>query len=208
MPKVAGVWVPGCFVQPSCISGWTGGGMLIRVPIDGAVLVRLFEMFTAEGRAWKYARGNVFVKQADLWIGDVPKHKRPLCGAKTRKGTPCQTRCVDGKERCRLHGGLSTGAKTAEGRARIAESNRRRARAQAGVGSIYSKFFKPAAGRTDFFSFFQFGGPQREAALRERNGGNGWSEAEEDADKLPCCCCTSAHARGREQSQLAWPSQH
>jgi len=130
MPKVAGVWVPGSFAGPSLVSGWTGGGVLIQVPIDQAVLVRLFAMFTAEGRAWKYARGNVFVKQADLWVGDVPKHKRARCGAKTRKGTPCQTRCVEGKARCALHGGKSTGAKTAEGRARIAESNRRRAEAK------------------------------------------------------------------------------
>ena len=55
----------------------------------------------------------------------TPRADRPLCGAKTRKGTSCQARCVEGMERCRLHGGLSTGAKTAEGRARIAESNRR-----------------------------------------------------------------------------------
>jgi hypothetical protein len=127
MPKVAGVWGPRSFVRPSAISGWTGGGVLIRVPIDRAVLVRLFEMFEAEGRAWKHVRGGIPGKQVDLWIGDVPKAKRALCGAKTRKGTPCQARCMEGRGRCRLHGGLSTGAKTAEGRARIAESNRRRA---------------------------------------------------------------------------------
>jgi len=72
----------------------------------------------------------MFSPRAYLWIGEVPKAKRPLCGAKTRKGTPCQARAVDGKERCRLHGGCSTGAKTAEGRARISESNRRRAQAK------------------------------------------------------------------------------
>jgi len=31
-----------------------------------------------------------------------------------------------GKRRCRFHGGLSTGPKTSEGRARIAEAQRRR----------------------------------------------------------------------------------
>ncbi len=41
----------------------------------------------------------------------------PKCGAKTRKGTPCQL--VGMKNgRCRLHGGKSTGPKTAAGRAR------------------------------------------------------------------------------------------
>ncbi len=39
------------------------------------------------------------------------------CGAKTRKGTPCLSPAMK-NGRCRLHGGLSTGAKTAEGRAR------------------------------------------------------------------------------------------
>lgn len=62
-----------------------------------------------------------------FWIGKLPKKERSMCGAKTRKGTPCRARCVEGRERCRMHGGLSTGAKTAEGRARIVESNRRRA---------------------------------------------------------------------------------
>lgn len=29
----------------------------------------------------------------------------PRCGAKTRKGTPCQAPAVSGKKRCRMHGG-------------------------------------------------------------------------------------------------------
>lgn len=44
----------------------------------------------------------------------------PLCGAKTRSGKPCAKYRINGKRRCRLHGGLSTGPKTAEGKARIA----------------------------------------------------------------------------------------
>lgn len=32
------------------------------------------------------------------------------CGAKTRAGKPCKKTPVEGKKRCRLHGGLSTGA--------------------------------------------------------------------------------------------------
>jgi len=71
--------------------------------------------------------GHISEWQGFLWIGKAPKKGRSLCGARTRRGTPCEARCVEGKERCRLHGGLSTGAKTAEGRARIAQSNRRRA---------------------------------------------------------------------------------
>ncbi|MDB3929681.1 hypothetical protein N9413_10870, partial [Paracoccaceae bacterium] len=47
---------------------------------------------------------------------------RPLqgCGARTRRGTACQKPPLNGKTRCRLHGGLSTGPKTPEGKARIA----------------------------------------------------------------------------------------
>ncbi|MGA8696874.1 MAG: HGGxSTG domain-containing protein [Xanthobacteraceae bacterium] len=36
--------------------------------------------------------------------------RAPRCGAKTRAGTPCQRPAIRGRRRCRLHGGLSTGA--------------------------------------------------------------------------------------------------
>jgi hypothetical protein len=44
--------------------------------------------------------------------------KAPRCGAKNRRGTPCQCPAMK-NGRCRLHGGLSTGPKTAEGIERI-----------------------------------------------------------------------------------------
>ena len=40
--------------------------------------------------------------------------KAPRCGAKNRRGTPCQCPAM-ANGRCRLHGGLSTGPKTPEG---------------------------------------------------------------------------------------------
>lgn len=43
------------------------------------------------------------------WNGP-PREQWPLCGAKTRAGTPCK-RHARANGRCRLHGGLSTGAK-------------------------------------------------------------------------------------------------
>jgi len=43
----------------------------------------------------------------------------PFCGAKTRSGKPCEKFPLASKRRCRLHGGLSTGPKTDEGRAEI-----------------------------------------------------------------------------------------
>jgi hypothetical protein len=40
------------------------------------------------------------------------------CLAKTRKGTPCQNPVVADRNRCRMHGGKSTGPRTPEGKAR------------------------------------------------------------------------------------------
>lgn len=43
---------------------------------------------------------------------------RDRCGARRRDGLPCGAAPVKGRARCKLHGGRSTGPKTAEGRAR------------------------------------------------------------------------------------------
>lgn len=56
----------------------------------------------------------------------LKRRDRPLCGACNRQGRPCAVRVEPGKARCRFHGGLSTGPRTAEGKARIAEAQRRR----------------------------------------------------------------------------------
>ena len=50
------------------------------------------------------------------------------CGAKTRAGTPCAKFPMEGKRRCRLHAGLSTGPKTAAGRAAISAANTKHGR--------------------------------------------------------------------------------
>ena len=47
------------------------------------------------------------------------------CGAKTRAGTPCKLTSIYGNARCKFHGGLSTGPKTEEGRARISAARRK-----------------------------------------------------------------------------------
>lgn len=52
--------------------------------------------------------------------------RRVKCGAKTRRGNPCRNESEPGKRRCKFHGGKSTGAKTPEGKARIAEAQRQR----------------------------------------------------------------------------------
>src|SRR5512147_3173476 len=48
----------------------------------------------------------------------IPGSCAPRCGAKSRRGTPCECPAM-ANGRCRLHGGLSTGPKTVEGRERI-----------------------------------------------------------------------------------------
>ena len=51
---------------------------------------------------------------------DPRNRDRQRCGAKLHYKLACCRRWpVKGKKRCRLHGGLSTGAKTPEGKARV-----------------------------------------------------------------------------------------
>jgi len=83
-----------------------------------------------EYRGWGLSRpwGSPYLGTIHLGPRRHPaKRERPFCGARTRAGAPCRARCAEGKTRCRLHGGLATGPKTEAGKARIAESNRRRA---------------------------------------------------------------------------------
>jgi transcriptional regulator with XRE-family HTH domain len=49
---------------------------------------------------------------------------RVVCGAKTRKDTPCRNLSEPGKMRCKFHGGKSTGPRSVAGRANIAEAQR------------------------------------------------------------------------------------
>ena len=63
----------------------------------------------------RFQKGNNFRFGPD-WPGQ-------RCGAKTRKGAPCQRPAYKRNGRCSLHGGLSTGPRTAEGKARIASAH-------------------------------------------------------------------------------------
>jgi hypothetical protein len=45
--------------------------------------------------------------------------KAPRCGAKNRRGLPCQCPAMKGRRRCSLHGGKSTGARTPLGLQKI-----------------------------------------------------------------------------------------
>ena len=89
--------------------------------------------------SWGLDGGVNLMAGYDIWSGEIrlwwsrTKRERPRCGAKCRDGSLCQAppvwdrrldRPVNG--RCRIHGGLSTGPKTEQGRQRIVESNRSR----------------------------------------------------------------------------------
>lgn len=96
-----------------------------------------FESASKQGRSASFHWENgAFV--APLVVCDAPKRTRKVCGAKTRAGTPCKaTVCLrpDGSaaKRCRLHGGLSSGPKTKEGREAIGAANRTRVKSRNSV---------------------------------------------------------------------------
>lgn len=58
------------------------------------------------------------------WGAEAKGLPRIPCGAKTRAGHPCKRMSVPGHWRCVHHGGLSTGAKTPEGKTRQAEGSK------------------------------------------------------------------------------------
>jgi len=47
-----------------------------------------------------------------------------VCGAKNRRGLPCQCKRVFRGGRCKFHGGLSTGPRTPEGKERAIKATR------------------------------------------------------------------------------------
>ncbi len=47
----------------------------------------------------------------------IMKYK-PVCGARTRRGTACQSKLLLAGRRCKFHGGKSTGPRTPEGKAK------------------------------------------------------------------------------------------
>ena len=76
--------------------------------------------------AWSEARLADELARLAEGTAQWKARRRVACGAKTRKGLPCRNRSEPGKRRCKFHGGKSTGPRTAEGRARFAEAQRRR----------------------------------------------------------------------------------
>ena len=77
-----------------------------------------------------------FLKMKQRWETSHPSVKFPeppprsyewaICGAKTRSGGLCKRHDIQINGRCRLHGGLSTGPKTVEGKKRSSQNFRKR----------------------------------------------------------------------------------
>lgn len=80
---------------------------MVLTVADLSVRPRKMKKHNINSPEWIQERENV-EKQVD--------HK--ICGAKNRQGRPCKRYPILGRERCRNHGGCSTGAKTEEGRYR------------------------------------------------------------------------------------------
>jgi len=58
----------------------------------------------------------------DVDIDTFIKLKLKRCNAKNREGTRCKMKALPGKTKCGLHGGLSTGPKTKEGKAKVTKN--------------------------------------------------------------------------------------
>src|SRR5262249_50906327 len=79
------------------------------------------------------------------------KRELPLCGARCRDGHPCQARATRDEEtgcfvrngRCRMHGGLSTGPRTPEGKRGVGEAARRRAQVRRGRRGLWERGHEP-----------------------------------------------------------------
>lgn len=103
---------------------------LLQSDFETLTMHEQFRLFTAALRA-RYTPFHILFKR-----------ELPLCGARCRDGHPCQARatrdvetgCYVRNGRCRLHGGLSTGPRTAAGKRRVGEAARRRARRKKASG--------------------------------------------------------------------------
>ena len=111
---------------------------VVRQAVDGCraimrvcpAVVRLRDPL--RGAPWWHERtsGRTVRYFAGLLAAAITAHVEALrglgraqrCGARCRDGHGCRAPRVEGKRRCKLHGGRSTGPRTAEGRARAAEA--------------------------------------------------------------------------------------
>jgi len=82
------------------------------VPAKAQILPKIFPTKFQQQTGISAAGARAAIKAKDTKPNDIK-----LCLAKTRSGVPCQKHPIAGRTRCRLHGGLSTGPRTPEGKA-------------------------------------------------------------------------------------------
>ena len=112
---------------------WTGCGNKLprlrfrRVVVEDGHIAKV-RQYLRELCARGVKVGPLLGDELDLQPGDTKRgipagFTHPaLCGAKTKVGHPCRAMKVAGRKRCKWHGGLSTGPRTAEGKARCARN--------------------------------------------------------------------------------------
>jgi hypothetical protein len=86
-----------------------------------------------------YREALVAVTERNQKARNTPQ-RGERCEAKTRRGTACQCKAL-ANGRCKFHGGLSTGPKTAKGRAKVA-LNLRRARKNLALTQLLSHMYE------------------------------------------------------------------
>ncbi len=127
----------------------------------------------------KAARQDLFRARR---IDNLPKDQRPRCGAKTRSGDPCKAQALT-SGRCRLHGGLSTGARSKAGK------KRQKAAASAYMRGKWEEWNAQPGGRPfsdETLAALSKGQKRRralEALLRDRAGKR--VRLDEDAERQP-----------------------
>ena len=110
--------------------GWATGRLL------AALGLRDYWATNTRARSWGLTRpdpwqarldAEVEAKLAGLREREAARaaRRRVVCWARTRKGQTCRLLSEPGRQRCKFHGGKSTGPRTVEGRATIAEAQRR-----------------------------------------------------------------------------------
>ena len=71
----------------------------------------------------KLMASGMFEYETYKYMPSLPPEFHDLrCGAKTRAGTPCRMKSIYSNSRCKLHGGLSTGPRSLEGKAKVAKN--------------------------------------------------------------------------------------
>ena len=108
--------------------------------IDAQVEVRVRVMVTeAEARHNEREKHRQALQSELTARASKLKPMKLVCGARNRQGQPCQCKKLLRGGRCKFHGGMSTGPRTPEGRARSADAARRgvetRRMARAGLES-------------------------------------------------------------------------